>query len=267
MEFDHIRKVGYVEERVPRTIRQGGQQRVIYDTVVCEAYRGFYVSRPLELRHLLTLQNQDLDPLELIYRQRRLKYPTVGTKVEPLLYWDYDTRRPEKMAAFTQEELNPDFEQGKPSRLEDPNVNIFLALLFSLGKLKRIEAYLLEEGQESTATIEGREWLGDLTQGGGMLFDLMTHLPNVVHVLGFRVDALNEVRLGSHTQERGVYIPIGLHDWITAEDFAKACGTTMDGVPFEFVVGKYAKAHNRYVLLEDEKGMQLKLSFTWENLL
>ena len=98
-----------------------------------------------------------------------------------------------------------------------------------------------------------------------MLLDLTVHLTNIAHVLGSKINTLNEVRLESHTEERGVYTPISLHDWDTAEDFARVSGTVMGGVPFEFVVGKYAKANNRFVLLEDEKGTQLKLSFTPDN--
>lgn len=134
-----------------------------------------------------------------------------------------------------------------------------------LGKIKKIEAHLLEGGDVSAATIEGREWLGELSQGGGMLFDLMVHLTNLAHILGSSIDALDAVRLGVRTEERGVYSPIELHDWTTAEDFAQVSGTMVDGATFDFVVGKYAKEHNRYVLLEDENGTKLKLSFTTDN--
>lgn len=133
-----------------------------------------------------------------------------------------------------------------------------------LKNLVRIEGYLLE-GEGSAATIEGREWLGDLKQGGGMLFDLMVHPLNIINRLNVPIDIINKVSLGVRTNERGKYIPIPTGNWQTAEDFAEANGKTKDGIPVKLVVGKYATKHNRYILLEDETGEKLKLSFTVDN--
>lgn len=133
-----------------------------------------------------------------------------------------------------------------------------------LGNIRKIEASLLE-GEGSAGTIQGREWLGDIKQGGGMLFDLMVHLTNIAGMLDLSVDTIDKVYLGTRTDERGKYNPLSLYNWDTAEDFAQVQGKTSNSIPIKFAVGKYAKAHDRYVLLEDAIGAQLKLSFTTDN--
>lgn len=134
-----------------------------------------------------------------------------------------------------------------------------------LDKIVKVKGYLLEGGQTLPATIEGREWLGDLKQGGGMLLDLMVHLTNITNMLDLKIKSISSAWLGVNEGIRGKYRPIDSGEFETAEDFAKVEGTATNGAEVEFAVGKFAKEHDRYLLLEDENGYALRLAFTSDN--
>lgn len=118
--------------------------------VICT---GYHLSRPLELNQLLRLRDHEFNILDLIYRQKRLKYPSLGVKI--LRNHQNQTTR---LSYFNDSELTPDFRQGLPAGPEDNDVNIFTALLLSEGRLKNpsttsafqnideIESYVKDSG-------------------------------------------------------------------------------------------------------------------------
>lgn len=126
------------------------------------------------------------------------------------------------------------------------------------GEIKKITGRYIQKASGAGGTMEHRSWLKDPKQGGGVMRDMMTRLFNISQLIGMKDIKPTSCELKRFDQAEGVFKNLG--NWPTAEDQAKVIGT-MDGIPFDFEVGKYAVENNLHYTIEYDSGDVLKLEW------
>ncbi len=126
------------------------------------------------------------------------------------------------------------------------------------GKIKKIIGRYIQRASGAGGTTEHRPWLRDAREGGGVMGDMMTRLFNISQLIGL-------TKIEPKTCDKHSYVgkdnKMKVKDVPNlAEDHAKVTGT-IDGVPFDFEVGKYAEENNLHYTIEYEAGDVLKLEW------
>jgi len=127
----------------------------------------------------------------------------------------------------------------------------------------KIVGHYLQEETAPGGGIDHRPWLSNVSEGGGIMRDLMTRMFNVSHMIG--MECINIDRVDLHVSNReapGQYLPILSSE--QAEQYAAVTGTMKNNgreVAFDFVVGKYAAKNDLRLVLEYEGGDKLTLEW------
>ena len=126
------------------------------------------------------------------------------------------------------------------------------------GKLKKVTGRYIQKASGAGGTTDHRPWLRDAREGGGVMRDMMTRLFNISQLIGFK-------NIEPKTCDKHSYA--GRNNKIRfkdvpnlAEDHAKVTGL-MDGVEFDFEVGKYAAENNLHYTIEYDSCDVLKLEW------
>ncbi len=126
------------------------------------------------------------------------------------------------------------------------------------GKIIKITGRYIQKASGAGGTMEHRAWLKDPKQGGGVMRDMMTRLFNISQLIGTKDIKPTSCELKRFDHGEGVFKNLG--NWPAAEDQAKVIGI-MDGIPFDFEVGKYAAENNLHYTIEYDSGDVLKLEW------
>jgi predicted dehydrogenase len=126
------------------------------------------------------------------------------------------------------------------------------------GKINKITGRYIQKASGAGGAADHRPWLRDAREGGGVMRDLMIRLFNISQLIGLTNIELKTCDKHSYA---GRSNKIRFKDVPNlAEDYAKVTGT-MDGVPFDFEVGKYAAENNLHYTMEYDSGDVLKLEW------
>jgi hypothetical protein len=142
---------------------------------------------------------------------------------------------------------------------------------FDFKNTVRVETRNIEGGGNSLGDVgkvaTDRSWMGDFTQGGGTLYDMLIHQANLLAKMEFTNNGIQEVLLGALTGEDGVYrsnIYSPGHyrqfaDQKTGEIYAYAkmlTGINGGNQAIETILecGKAAKYNDQFVRLTDPRG-------------
>lgn len=129
-------------------------------------------------------------------------------------------------------------------------------------EVKTVRGAILESKDSLTGKTDHRAWLQNLEKGGGMLLDLIVHLLDPFHALGYKIDqnAYTEMNLQAiDNNQEYVPIPEGSE---AAEIYARLKGATTQGIHFDFEVGKYYPGQTKkYFEMEGTDGSKITVDF------